>query len=224
MSDPPASSHEASAYSVRDLVSDPKVLVDTVAPTLLFAVLATRSTVTVAAASALGLCVVVFAYRVARRQGLVHAASGLGGVLVGVVVALVSGDAGGFFLPGIVGNVAFGLVCIVSNLARRPALAYTSAGLYRWPVGWYLHPRVRPAYTEMTWLWSAFYLAKGLYQYHLVREGNLALLTTVRLLSGWPALAGLLAITYAYITWRLRRLGGPDVEEWRAAREPTAQA
>jgi hypothetical protein len=137
-------------------------------------------------------------------------------VLIGVVVALVSGDAEGFFVPGIVANVGFGLLCAVSVLARRPALAYTSAALYRWPLEWYWHPQVRPAYSEVTWLWAAYYLAKGLWQYALVVDGDLALLATVRLVTGWPSLVVLVGVTYAYVTWRLDRLGGPDVESWRA--------
>lgn len=206
-------------YSVRDLVS-PRVLVDTVAPTALFAVVAARGSVVAAAVAALALCAAVFAYRLVRRQGLVYAASGLGGVLVGLVVALLSDDAEGFFLPGIVGNLVFGVLCVGSVLVRRPALAYTSAVLYRWPLGWYWHQRVRPAYSEMTWLWAAYYLAKGAYQAVLVRDQDLALLTTVRLVTGWPSLIVLLGITYAYITWRLGRLGGPDVTAWRTEHEP----
>lgn len=212
----PAEPGKEGDYSIRDLVANPRILIDTVAPTVVFALVAARGTVTTAAAASLALCAVVFTYRLVRRQGLVYAASGLGGVLVGLVVALLSDDAEGFFLPGIIGNLALGLLCIASVLARRPALAYTSAVLYRWPMGWYLHPRVRPAYSEMTWLWAVYYLAKGGYQLRLVGDSDLALLTTVRLLTGWPSLVALLGITYAYITWRLKRLGGPDVAAWRA--------
>lgn len=206
-----------SDHGVRDLLGSPRILVDTVAPTLLFTVVALRADVLTAAAAALSLCAVVLAWRLARRQGLVHALSGLGGVAVGVAVALLSGDAGGFFLPGIVGNVAFGAVCVVSVLARRPALAYTSAAIYRWPLGWYWHPRVRPAYSEITWLWATYYLGKGTWQYALVREGELALLATVRVVTGWPTLLVLLAVTYAYTRWRLARLGGPDVQAYQTA-------
>jgi hypothetical protein len=206
----------AGGYGPGDLLGNRRVLVDTVLPTAVFAVLAIIADVGVASAAALGLCGVVLTWRLLQRQPLVHAVSGLGGVLIGVVVALVSGDAEGFFVPGIVANVGFGLLCAVSVLARRPALAYTSAALYRWPLEWYWHPQVRPAYSEVTWLWAAYYLAKGLWQYALVVDGDLALLATVRLVTGWPSLVVLVGVTYAYVTWRLDRLGGPDVESWRA--------
>jgi hypothetical protein len=202
------------AWGVRDLLR-PQVLLDTVAPTVVFAALAGRG-VGVAAAAALGLSAAVVAWRLVRRQRLLHAASGAGGVAVGVVVALASGEAEGFFLPGIVSNVAFGALSAVSCLVRRPAIAYTSALLYRWPIGWYLHPRVRPAYTEVTWVWAAYYLAKGGWQAALVAGDDLGALAVVRVVTGWPALVALLVATYAYVRWRLDRLGGPDVEEWRA--------
>ncbi len=204
------------AYGLRDVVGNPRVLVDTVAPTVLFAVAAVRLSVPAAAAVAVTWCVAVLVLRLVRRESLTLAASGLGGVALGVAVALLSGDAEGFFLPGIVGNLAFGALCVVSVLVRRPALAYTSAAIYRWPMGWYLHPRVRPAYSEVTWLWAAYYLAKGGVQLLLVRQGELAALTTARLVLGWPGLVGLLAVTYAYVSWRLQSLGGPDVQEYRA--------
>ncbi|MGI9017120.1 MAG: DUF3159 domain-containing protein [Euzebya sp.] len=212
-----------SDYSIKDVIADPKVLIDTVAPTLLFAVAASQTSVGLAAGLALSWCAVVFAYRLTRRQGLVYAVSGLSGVLIGVVVALASGQAEDFFLPGIIGNIAFGALCVGSVLVRRPAVAFTSALLYRWPFGWYFHPRVRPAYSEITWLWAVYYLAKGGTQLLLVNAGDLTLLTTVRLVLGWPGLVVLLAITYAYVRWRLERLGGPDVDTYRAT-QATAQA
>ena len=54
----------------------------------------------------------------------------------------------------------------------------------------------------------------------LIARGEVGWLTVARILTGWPAFAALLVATYAYVSWRLNRLGAPTVEEWRA-REPT---
>lgn len=199
-----------------DLLRNRGVLTDTIVPTLLFGVAAVVGPLPVAAGLALAWCAVVLIVRLARRQTLVHALSGLGAVVVGVGLAAATGRAEGFFLPGIVGNLGFGVLCLASVPVRRPAVAYTSAAIYRWPMAWYLHPRVRPAYSEVTLLWAAYYLAKGLWQLVLVQEGSLAALTTVRIVLGWPGLAALVAITYFYVEWRLARLGGPDVEAFMA--------
>ena len=96
------------------------------------------------------------------------------------------------------------------------ALAYTSAALYRWPIGWYLRADVRPAYSEITWVWAAYYLAKAAVQLLLLQQGQLAALTTARVALGWPGLLALLALTYAYVRRRLDSLGGPDVDTYRA--------
>ncbi|MGH8904033.1 MAG: DUF3159 domain-containing protein [Egibacteraceae bacterium] len=53
----------------------------------------------------------------------------------GVVIALWSGQAEGFFLPGIVTSALAGVACVASILVRRPLIALTSAAIYRWPLG-----------------------------------------------------------------------------------------
>lgn len=204
----------AGDYNLRDVVADPKVVVDVVAPTVLFAIAAPTISLGWAATVALGWCAIVVTYRLTRRQGLTHALSGLAGVCIGVVVALASGRAEGFFVPGIIGNLVFAVVSAVSVVVRRPLIAYTSAAIYRWPLAWYLHPKVRPAYSEITWVWAGYYLLKGLVQLALVRRGDLAALATARVILGWPGLIGLLALTYAYVRRRLERLGGPQVSAY----------
>ncbi len=42
----------------------------------------------------------------------------------------------------------------------------------------------------------------------------------VGLLSGWPATASLLIVSYLFGTWRLARLGGPSVAEFQAQARP----
>ena len=205
--------------TLQGLLRDPKLVVDTVAPTLLFAVLAVLAPLVVAAGAALAWCAVVVLVRRRRKQSLAHAVSGLGGVVIGVAVALLSGDALGFFVPGIVGNLAFGVLCLLSVPVGRPAVAWTSATLVRWPLEWYWHPRVRPAYSEVTIVWGLYYLGKGGWQALLLRDGDLAALATVRLVTGWPGLLALVAATWAYITWRLGTLDAPDVEAFRSGHD-----
>ena len=212
------------AWSARDVLANRSILVDTVVPPLVFVGVDAIAGLGAAAAASLGLCAVVLVVRLVRRERLVYAVSGLGGVAVGVGFALAAGDASGFFVPGIVANAVFAVLCAASVLVRRPALAYTSAAIYRWPLDWYWHPRVRPAYSEMTWVWAAYYAAKAGVQWALVEREALGALAAVRIATGWPALAVLLVATYAYIRWRLERLGGPSVDELRNEREAPTDA
>lgn len=64
-----------------------------------------------AAAGSLGLSVLLVV-RLVRHERLVYAVSGLSGVAVGVVLALWSGQAEGFFLPGIVTSALLGVACV----------------------------------------------------------------------------------------------------------------
>ncbi|MBT7073025.1 MAG: hypothetical protein HN975_19285, partial [Anaerolineae bacterium] len=44
-----------------------------------------------------------------------------------------------------------------SLLFGRPLTAWSSFITRRWDLAWYWHPRVRPAYTETTLLWTLFF-------------------------------------------------------------------
>jgi hypothetical protein len=72
----------------------------------------------IAAAVATGVAVVLL--RLVRRETLQQAVSGFLGLAVAVWFARRSGEARGFFLPGIFINIGYGLVFLVSALIGRP--------------------------------------------------------------------------------------------------------
>lgn len=205
-------------YSPRDLLTNRNVVVDTVLPPLLFAAANGVGGLVVAVTAALGLSFGLVVWRLLRHDRLLYALSGLGGVLLGVAFAGYARTASGFFVPGIVTNVLFGLAAVGSVLVRRPLVALISAAIYRWPIDWYWHPQVRPAYSEITWAWAALYLGKAALQAFLVVREEVAWLAVARVVTGWPAFALLLLATYAYVNRRLAALGGPSVDEWRVSR------
>ncbi len=210
-----ASSTPTAPYGARDLLANRSVLVDTVAPPVVFVLANALGGLGAGAAVAIGFSLALVAARLLRRQRLLYAMSGLGGTLIAVGFALVAGEASAYFLPGIVSNAVLGAVSVISILVRRPVIALTSAAIYRWPLAWYWNPRVRPAYSEITWVWAALYLGKAAVQWILVQRQEVGWLTVARIATGWPAFAALLLVTYAYVTWRLERLGGPSVDEYR---------
>jgi hypothetical protein len=112
------------------------------------------------------------------------------------------------------------LVCGASVALGRPLVAWTSHAARRWPLGWYWHDRVRPAYSEVTLAWTAFFAIRLWIQVALFRSQEASTMGLVNVLLGWPATVVLLAISYLYGTWRLRRLEGPSVEEYRFGAEP----
>ena len=112
------------------------------------------------------------------------------------------------------------LLAVISNLARRPLVAWSSVIARRWPLGWYWHPKVRPAYAEVTWLWAIFFGARALLQLSLFQAGDAGGLALANILSGWPALIVLLVVTDLYGTLRLGNRAGPSVQEFEIDAPP----
>jgi hypothetical protein len=70
--------------------------------------------------AAVGAAVLVFALRLLRRESVQQAVSGLFGVAIAVGIAAVSGQARDFFVPGLIRNVALGVVLLGSIAVRWP--------------------------------------------------------------------------------------------------------
>lgn len=190
-------------------------LLDTVLPPVLFLLLNGLAGFTAAMTGALGLSVLIAVLRLRRGQSLVYALGGMGSVGLAIALALLLGRSEGFFLPGIVNGGLTVALALVSLLIRKPMVAWTSYLARRWPLDWYWHERVRPAYTEVTVVWLAFFAVRLLWQVTLFQNNNVDQLAFVNTLTGWPAIIALLVFSYLYGTWRLARLGGPSVEEFR---------
>ena len=195
-------------------------ILDSILPPLFFVLLNAIWDMQVAIWASLGLAVVIAIYRLFKRQSLLYALGGAGGVALASAVAYLLGRAEGFFLPTIVSGAATVLLCLVSVIVGRPIVAFTSFIARRWPLNWYWHPQVRPAYSEVTWMWVLFFGLRLLFQFNLFQKEAANLLGIVQLLTGWPATIILLIVSYLYGTWRLRNLGGPSVEEFKSGTEP----
>jgi hypothetical protein len=125
-----------------------------------------------------------------------------------------------YYLPGFITGILTAVICGVSVVVRRPLVAWTSHIVRRWPLGWYWHPKVRPAYGEVTLAWAMFFASKLAVQILLFQEAQASALAAVNVIMGWPATIVLLALSYMYGLWRLGRLQGPSVAEFEAGAEP----
>ncbi|MBN1641104.1 MAG: DUF3159 domain-containing protein [Anaerolineae bacterium] len=187
-------------------------LVDAIVPPLVFVIANAIWGLAVAAWAAAVVALGFVLVRLLRRQRLAYAAGGLGGVGVAIALAWLLGRAEGYFLPGILSGGLTVLACLASVIARRPLVAWTSHIARRWPLSWYWHPRVRPAYSEVTLIWALFFALRLALQWALLRRAGAGILGIVQVLSGWPATIVLLVLSYLYGTWRLRQLRGPSVQ------------
>lgn len=161
--------------------------------------------------------------RLWRRQSPTYALAGIGSVVLAIGIVWLLGRAEGFFLPDLISNGMILALAMISLATRRPLVAWTSHLARRWPLGWYWHPKVRPAYSEVTFAWTFFFASRLIWQLSLYQAQQAELLAWVNALTGWPAMIALLVGSYWYGTWRLGKLGGPSVEEYRQQSGPPWQ-
>ncbi|MBK8782188.1 MAG: DUF3159 domain-containing protein [Anaerolineales bacterium] len=165
---------------------------------------------------ALLLSVVFAVVRIIRKQSLLYALAGVGSVGIAIGIAWFLGKSEGFFLPGLISGSMTLLLTVVSLVIRRPMVAWTSYIARRWPLDWYWHAQVRPAYSEVTFAWAIFFAARLFLQFSLFQNENVNSLAVTNFITGWPATILLLVFSYLYGTWRLVKLSGPSVEEFRS--------
>lgn len=123
---------------------------DVALPPLLFVGVNWLFGFTAAMGSALGLALLFTAVRLWQRQAVWGALGGVGGVLLAIVIVRFLDRSEGFFLPAIASSGLTAVLALVSIVVKRPLVAWTSYVTRRWPLGWYWHARVRPAYSEVT--------------------------------------------------------------------------
>ena len=190
-------------------------LLDAILPPVIFLIINGIFGFQAAMWTSLGLAVLIAALRLWRGQSLLYALAGIGSVGLALGIVWLLGRSEGYFLPNLVSGGMTLALALVSLLIRRPFVAWTSFIARRWPLEWYWHPKVRPAYTEVTIVWTIFFAARLLWQYSLYQAQAASQLAFVNALMGWPALIVLLVFSYLYGTWRLGNLNGPSVEELR---------
>lgn len=203
-----------------ELVSGRVAIADGVLPPLVFVTVNSLWGLGPAALTGVGAAVAIIVWRLTRGRRLRFAVAGLAGTLLAAGLAIRSGSADDYFLPGIVTGVLTSGAILVSILARRPFVAWTSWVTRGWPLEWYWHPRVRPAYTRITWLWFAFFASRTLVQWSLYASGSTGLLGVSRVVLGWPALLALLVSTYVLGRRWLTGLEGPSVTEFETGVPP----
>jgi Protein of unknown function (DUF3159) len=190
-------------------------LMDTILPPVLFLALNGGMGFNAAMIGSLGVSVLIAILRLSRKQSLLYTLAGMASVGLAIALAYLLGRSQGYFLPDIVNSGLVVGLSLVSLVIRKPMVAWTSFLARRWPLDWYWHKRVRPAYTEVTLAWVLFFALRLFWQVMLFRGNNVGQLALVNTLTGWPVTVVLLIVSYLYGTWRLARLGGPSVEEFR---------
>ncbi len=200
----------------RTLLAGRNSFLDAILPPVVFLLLNSFVSFQAAMWGSLILSVIFAIVRLINKQSLTYALGGVGSVLLAMALVWYFGKSEGFFIPGLVSGGFTVFLASLSLIIRRPMVAWTSYIARRWPLDWYWHPQVRPAYSEVTFAWALFFAARLFLQFTFFQSAGMNMLAFINFITGWPATILLLIFSYLYGTWRLANLHGPSVDEFRA--------
>jgi hypothetical protein len=181
----------------------PLGIAESTVPAAAFVIVLTASgqDITLAAVVAVGLALVLTIARVVRRQSPVYALAGVAGVAVAGYVAQRTGRAEDFFLPGLLINIAYAGIYLVSILVGRPLIGLIVAGLSGGGDGsWHRDPVRRRAYARASWVWVGLFLLRIAVQLPLYLAGAVVALGVARVAMGLPLFA-----VGIWLSWLLLR-------------------
>lgn len=208
---------------LKSVLAGQSALLDSILPPLIFLLANVLFDFQAAMAASLAVGAGIAVMRLIRGHKIWYALGGLGAAGLAIGLRYLFNSEAALFLPTLISGGLTTLALLVSLLIKRPAVAFTSALTRRWPLAWYWHPKVRPAYAEVTAFWVIFSSFKLAGQLILYSRGDAAGLALFNLVSGWPALIILLIISYLYGLRRLKNLQGPSVEEFETGQAPPWQ-
>ena len=201
-------SSEEDKARILNAMGGKKGLLDSGLPALIFLVIFNvTKDVQQAAYGALALSLILTIVRLARRETIQHAISGVIGVAICAWLSNRTGKAEDFYLPGLWTNAIYGVVYLVSILVRWPIIGVIIGPLLEENLRWRKDPIRTKVYVKATWLWVGMFAVRLLVQYPLYVSGNVNVLGTARLVMGYP-----LFIATAWATWIVIK-NGPKLRE-----------
>lgn len=209
----------------KDLLEEIKSVIsgktlDALFPPLVFVLINNIYGLNLAVVISIGIALLLSVIRLVRKQTWKYAFGGMGGVIFASGLVYFTRNAANYFVGGIISSSALLLLTLVSLIIGKPLAVWASHLSRGWPLDWYWRKDIKPAYVEVTWFWVFLFMARLIVQYLLWQRGDVFTLTWANIVLGWPFTLSILIISYIYGIWRLNRLGGPGVEEYKAGKKP----
>src|SRR6056297_2232475 len=191
---------------------------DALLPPLIYAVSNSIFGLQTAVILAVTTALINFSRRIIKKENWKYSLAGLIGVIFASSFAYLSNNASNYFIPALTSSTLFLLASVITVLIGKPLAAWASHLSRGWPLKWFWRQDVKPAYREVTILWTIYFSLRLSIQLYLFLKGSILHLAWINLFLGWPMLTAVLIISYVYGIWRLRNLKGPGVEEYRSGK------
>jgi hypothetical protein len=180
-------------------------------PLVVFVIVNAAAGLRTAVIAAVASAVLVAGYRMARRQPVQQALSGLLGVAIAAAIAARTGQARGFFVLGIVSSFGYAALFAASLLVRRPLVGVLWEYLDPAPLPpgqrWHKLRELRRAYDIATAAVLAMFLARAVVQLSLFKENRTGLLAVTKLVMGLPLYLAVVAVVFWVVRRARHRLG-----------------
>ncbi|HEY4024060.1 MAG TPA: DUF3159 domain-containing protein [Pseudonocardiaceae bacterium] len=151
--------------------------------------------------ASVGSAVLILILRLARREKIQPAISGLFGVAVAAFIAYRTGSARGYFAFGIWTSLAYGGVFLVSMIVRWPLAGVVWSALNSKGMAWRKDPRCRRFYDGATVVWVLVFGIRFAVQEWLYNLNDIGWLGIARIAMGWPLTAFAALVT----VWAVRK-------------------
>ena len=192
-------SHDEDRAKVLSAFGGKKGLIDSGIPSIIFLVIFNiRHDLHQALIASVVVSIILTSIRLAMRDTIQHAFSGLVGALICAWFANRTGNPSDVFLPKLITNLVYGSVYLIANIAGWPILGLMLGPILGENLAWRKDPVRKAAYIRTGWLWVGLFFTRIAVQYPIYRSGNVNLLGTVNLAMGYP-----LFIATAYGSWMI---------------------
>jgi hypothetical protein len=191
----------------------------TAIPTAVFVVVNVTAGLRWAVIAAVAAAIVLTGYRLARRQPIQQALSGLVGVVIAALIAARTGQARGYFLLGIWTSFLYAVPFGFSVLVRRPLVGLIWEFLDPTPDEteprrpWHRRRPLLLAYTWATLAATAVFLARGFVQWQLYGANATGWLAFARIAMGYPLFVAAVGFSFLVVTRARRRVAARDTGE-----------
>jgi hypothetical protein len=198
--------------SVGDMLRDRRFYTDGAVPPVLFVTVNAIWGLNPAAIAAAAFALAVGVWRIVRRERVIHALSGMFGLAIALLIALKTGEAANYFVPGVITGSIIALAGIVSVLVGRPLTAVLFKLVENKPAEWYRMPRVRLAHVVVTLAWTLLIGGRTALRGYLIIKDQPELLGAQSIVLGLPLTAALAVASWAFLKRFLAGVPEPEAE------------